>query len=528
MINIIPMPNCIVCDSKKFYKLEKNITYKSEFSGVWLQDFVSFIERLGYSISESIDNADINFTSGELEKEEYNINIDSKGITAICGSNMTAQYSAVTLKQIIMQSDKIPFIKLADKPKYDYRGFMLDVGRFYYTVAEIKQLIDIMCLHKLNTFHWHITEDQGWRIEIKKYPELTKKGQKRRATNFIPKSESGFYTQEEVREIVQYCHDRNITVIPEIDMPGHMVAALACYPELGCFDRKLDVATHFGVKHDVLCVGKDTSYEFIYNVLDEVFEMFPDKYIHLGGDEVFKKRWKDCPHCNKMKEELGLKNFDELQAHFMNVINEYVKKNGRKSIMWNEHKITGKVSSDIAWQVWGVDANVAKDLHDNADSGRALISSSSWQNYLDFTYNMTPLKNAYCNQELLPSQIGIEAALWTEYVPNMKKAYFQMFPRLGAIAENAWTEKDHHDYDSYLTRLDDYYKMLSIMGVYNMAKAKDYAPSKIRAKLKQKWFDRRVLHWQGLYNIFDDYIFSIIDKNKYLKKLNIKNKKTKR
>ncbi len=519
MLHIIPMPNDIAYDMGNKYVLSKNVTFSTTIKGKWTQEFIEFSGKLGFQMSEVSVGADITFVTVEMEKEEYSIVINEQGVTASFANSTGAQYSAVTIQQILLQcGGDLPYATIHDKPRYDYRGFMLDVGRFYYTVAEIKQFIDIMCLHKLNTFHWHITEDQGWRIEIKAYPLLTTKGQERSATNFIPKAESGFYTQDQVREVVAYCHDHNITVIPEIDMPGHMVAALSCYPELGCFDRKLNVATHFGVKHDILCVGKDSSYEFIYNVLDEVFDMFPDKYIHIGGDEVYKKRWQACPHCSGMKEQLGLSDYDELQAHFMNVINEYVKKHDRSSIMWNEHKITGKVREDIAWQVWGVDKSISDGLNANSHTGRKLINSSSHQNYLDFTYKMMSLKNAYCNHESLKGEIGIEAALWTEYVPNMRKAYFQTFPRLGAIAENAWTNTASHDYDSYVERMDDYYKLLTMMGVYNMAEAKDYAPSKMRAFFKQKWFDRRVFHWQGLHNIFDDYIFSVLDKKKYLKK----------
>ena len=525
MLHIIPMPNKIVTESGE-YKLAKTATYKSAFNGVWLADLIAVAAKLGFNLTEVSDNADINFVLGNLTGEEYSLVITSGGIIATCGSEKTAQYASVTLSQMLMQcGDKLPLVNITDKPRYDYRGFMLDVGRFYYTLEEIKQFIDIMCLHKLNVFHWHITEDQGWRIEIKRYPKLTEKGQSRSATNFIPKSESGFYTQDEVREIVQYCHDRNITVIPEIDMPGHMVAAIACYPELSCFERNLPVATHFGVKHDVLCVGKESSYEFIYNVLDEVLDMFPDECIHLGGDEVFKGRWEKCEHCCKVKDELGLKDFDELQAHFMNVINAYVKSKGRRCMMWNEHKITGMIDSDIAWQLWGVDAKMAELLQNDTSSVRGMLSSCSDQNYLDFTYKMNPLKGAYCNQQEFHNQLGIEAALWTEYVPNMKKAYFQTFPRLGAIAENAWTEKENLNYETYLERLDDYYKMLRMMGIYNMAEAKDYSPSKIRAILKQKWFDRRVFHWQGVHNIFDDNICAMLDKKKYMKKLNNKDNK---
>ena len=526
MLHIIPMPNKVKFIKSKNYIMPEKATYSSDFSGVWLHEFILFAAEIGCILTRVSVAADIQFNKGDLSGEEYSLQVGETSIIVTGGESVAMQHASITLRQILLQhSKRIPCVNILDKPSQSFRGFMLDVGRFFYTVEEVKKFIDIMCMHKLNVFHFHLTEDQGWRVEIKRYPNLTIKGQKRTATNFIPKKEEGFYSQEDIKEIVKYCHDRNITVMPEIDMPGHMQAAIACYSELSCFNRSLKVATHFGVKHDILCAGKDSTYEFIFNIIDELCEIFPDKYIHLGGDEVVKVRWKNCPHCNEKLKQLNLKNYEELQAHFMNVVNDYVVGKGRKCMMWNEGSITGKISKDIIWQAYQCEKELmGAVIADTLKSGRSLLNCHSGQNYLDLTYKMIPLKTTYCNQVLLPNQMGLEAALWTEYVPNMKKAYFQTFPRLGAMAENAWTDPDNLNYENFIARLESYYKMLKLMGIYNMAEAKDYEPSAVRAFLKQKWFNRRVFHWHSVHNIIDDHIYAAIDRKNHIKKLAKKEK----
>lgn len=234
----------------------------------------------------------------EGDPEAYRIEVSEQEICISSAGEAGLFYALQTLKQILLTNGcKIPSLSINDAPLYHYRGFMLDVGRYFYPVEEVKHFLDLMAVHKLNIFHWHLTEDQGWRVEIKKYPRLTEFGSKRSHTNFGFRPHSGFYTQEDIREVVAYAHSKYIKVIPEIDMPGHMQSAIACYPELSCFNRSLPVATHWGVKHDILCAGKESTYQFIFDVLDELIPLFPDGYFHLGGDEVVKMRWQLCPHC---------------------------------------------------------------------------------------------------------------------------------------------------------------------------------------------------------------------------------------
>lgn len=416
-------------------------------------------------------------------------------------------YALQTLKQIFLQTDgMLPEFVINDSPRYPYRAFLLDSGRYYQSVDEIKKFIDLMSFHKMNYFHWHLTEDQGWRIEIKKYPELTKKGQRRSHTNFGFKSEEGFYTQEQIKDIVNYCHERFIKVIPEFDVPGHTVSAIACYPYLSCFDRKLKVATHWGVKHDVLCAGKESTYDFVFSVIDELVELFSDKYIHIGGDEVVKMRWERCEHCQSLMKNQGLKNENELQQYFMNRVNSYVKSKGYTSIMWNYDKIDGDIilDNDIIWQSCSVKENTEL-LNEQCREGRSYINSEAFPYYLDFPNSWNTLKSCY---EYNPDTAekapwGVEAALWTEYIPNMKSLERHTFPRIAAICENAWCDGKNKSYEEFYEKMPEYLKYLDCYGV-QYTSLTNSNPSKLKGSFESLWFNRRVLHWQGLHNLADD------------------------
>ena len=244
----------------------------------------------------------------------------------------------------------MPYVTVSDAPKYAYRGFMLDCARHFWTIDKIKQILDVMAALKMNEFHWHLSEDQGWRAEIKKYPLLTEKGSIRNGTQVSPRdsapdsarvkdAEYGrglYYTQEQMREIVAYAAQRHIEVIPEIDMPGHMVAAIACYPELSCRGEATEVSPKWGVLDNICCCGKEDVYRFAKDVIDELVEIFPGRFFHIGGDEVPKKRWKECPACQKKIRELGLKDENALQGYFNNQIAEYLRSKGKRMIAWNE------------------------------------------------------------------------------------------------------------------------------------------------------------------------------------------------
>ena len=372
----------------------------------------------------------------------------------------------------------VPACHITDAPRFSYRGMHLDVCRHFFTVDEVKRYLDIMALHKFNVFHWHLTDDQGWRIEIKKYPELAKVGSQRKETlvghggrppftyDGIP--HGGFYTQEQAREIVKYAADRFITVIPEIEMPGHAVAAIASYPWLSCTGNKLDVQTRWGVFDDVFCAGKDTVFGFLEGVLDEVAEIFPSEYIHIGGDECPKVRWENCPACQKRIKEEGLKDEHELQSWFVTRMEKYLSAKGKKIIGWDEI-LEGGLAPGATVMSWrgikgGIEA--AKMKHD-------VIMTPTSHMYLDYYQSepqgeplgiggYLPLERVYSfeplPEDLTPEEqkyiLGLQGNVWTEYISTMSHLEYMAFPRAFAVAETGWTPAMKKDFEEFLARFE--------------------------------------------------------------------------
>ena len=513
MFNIIPQPvSMLINRDKKGFTLHTGTTISPY---PFVDEFIAFVRKTlnkkVYVHEDTYEERSIILTLDDsIEADEgYSIKCENRRVFINAKTEAGLFYGLQTLKQLILQTDgKIPYVEINDAPRFAYRGFMLDCGRYFYTVDEVKRIVDLMAFHKLNALHWHLTEDQGWRVEIKKYPLLTEKGSQRSHTNFNNKPHGGYYTQEGIKEIVRYCHDRFIKVIPEYDIPGHSVAAISCYPELSCLDRKMEVATHWGVKHDILCAGKESTYKFVYDVLDELMELFPDKIIHIGGDEAVKMRWKNCPHCQKVIKDNGLKNEDDLQIFFMGKVNEYLKSKGYSSVMWSYDRIENSenLSPDIAWTVCGMGDD--KDMVENEiKRGRRLINTHCYPYYFDFPYGWNTLKKV-CNDDGALTDnddetLGIEAQMWTEYVPDMKRLEFLTFPRLGAMAENAWAEKGFPTFATFMHKAVDYYKLLDVYNV-GYAPLKKACPSFIYKHASSLWFKRRVFHWEGLHNLFDD------------------------
>lgn len=521
MLKLIPIPNSVEY-SKGIFQLDDSISKEKNLLPKNIAfDLKQFSKLTGVNPfwnNKNNFNLLISDEFSDLGDEGYILKINEKGIKICAFKENGAFYGVQTLKQIIIQcKNGFPFVTIEDKPRFALRAFMLDVGRYFYKVNEVKHFLDLMALHKLNTFHFHLTEDQGWRIEIKKYPLLTQKGSKRSHTNFGIIPRSGFYTQEEIKDIVKYAHSKYIKVIPEFDIPGHTVSAIACYPELSCFDRNLEVATHWGVKHDILCAGKESTYKFVYDVLDEIAELFPDGEIHLGGDEAVKMRWNLCPHCQAEIKKQGLKDSEELQQFFMSKVNAYLKEKGIKTIMWNWDDIepTKHLDPSICWNLCGAPSDKLDCIRGEMKNGRDMIITTSFPYYLDFPYGWVNLKMAYdfdpvkdLNDDDMKHIRGIEAPLWTEYVSDMKMADYRTFPKLGAICENAWSKAENKNYDSFCDRLDMYYSLLNIYDVHP-ATLKQANPSKIPAKASSIWFNRRMLHWQGLHNLIDDAVVEI-------------------
>ena len=455
--------------------------------------------RQNTEYSVGIDGYNFNFEIVENDKDNEWYSIDAQdNCMTISGNCEEGLYRAIqTIKQLISQ----PFCRCR-----------IDVARYFYPVEDLKKIIDYISLFKFNYLHLHLTDDQGWRFESKKYPELTRKGSVRSHTNFNLIKEKGFYTQEQLKDIVDYCHKKFIKVIPEIDLPGHTMSALACYPELSCFDRKLKVATHWGVKFDIMCAGKDFTYEFCRNILDELCEIFTDEYVHIGGDEVPKKRWLLCDNCKRKIEELGLQNMEQLQIYFANTLAAYLKAKNKKVIMWDiEFKENDLISSDkeIILQFWG--RKTDNQILTKLDAGRQVISSNSSAYYIDLPYGYITLDDSY-NTDIIPDGkkvniYGLETCLWTEYVKDIKKAKFNMFPRILGISEIFWTGEDRRDYKRLLNKLPFAEKYLMQFDI-KMTKKNVYNPNKLRAFFSKLWFERRQLAWQGIYLNVDNFLLN--------------------
>lgn len=390
-----------------------------------------------------------------------------------------------TIRQLL-PSEKaaaLPCVHITDRPRYRHRGMLLDCGRHFMSKDFVKRTIDLLAYHKMNVLHWHLTEDQGWRLEIKKYPKLTEVGAWRQATRDSEQPRDaggrygGFYTQEDVREIVAYAKSRYVTIIPEIEVPGHSLAALASYPELSCTGGPFEVSTRWGVHDDVYCAGNDKTFEFLHDVLSEVIELFPSELIHIGGDECPKARWKTCPKCQARIKAEGLKNEHELQSYFIRRIEKLLSAKGRRLIGWDEI-LEGGLAPNATVQSWrGMGGAVAA-----ATSGHDVISSPTSHCYLDYAQaqgpgeptmmGFIPLETVYQFEptppELSADQakhvLGLEGNMWTEHAPQ-PLVDRQVFPRLCALAEVAWFPKQSRNWDDFSLRLKAHYRRLSALGV---------------------------------------------------------------
>ena len=411
-----------------------------------------------------------------FEKEHYHLSVTDQRIT-IKGDTAGVFYGIQTLMQLMPVDPKygavVPHVEIEDKPRFSYRGAMLDVGRYFFTPSYIKRFIDLMAYYKLNVLHWHLTEDGGWRLEIKKYPQLATIGawrqgtQNTRATDGYDKLPyGGYYTQDQVRDIVRYAQKRNITIIPEIDMPGHFLAGLAAYPEYSCTGGPFRVLEYWGIQKDVLCAGNEKTYEFIEGILDEVIDLFPSPIIHVGGDEAPKDRWKECEKCQaKMKSE-NLKDEHELQSYFIKRVAKYLGSKGRKLLGWDEI-MEGGLASNAMVMSWrgekgGIEASSQK---------HQVVMSPSTYLYLDYyqgnkefePFNIggdLPLEKVYSyephSDKISTSSyeyiIGVQGNIWMEFIHSEPKLEYMGFPRLLALAETCWSPKGKN-YAEFTNRL---------------------------------------------------------------------------
>lgn len=471
-----------------------------------LEELVGIRPSVAAGTSEDA-KGNVYFTLGlqDGRKEAYSINVSSDGILVRAVAPEGIYRATRTLLKSVgtekTSSVEFPSAEVSDWPRFGYRGLMLDVSRHFSDVEMVKRTIDMLALHQLNIFHWHLTDDQGWRIEIKSHPELTEVGAWRDDTvvgrylggTDYPtdgKRHGGFYTQEQIREIVAYAKERYIEIIPEIDLPGHTSAVLAAYPQLGCEDKEYKVANRWGVIRDVLCAGNPASLDLFKDIMDEVCDLFPGKYIHLGGDECVKDRWKACPKCQKKIRELGLKDVgryskeDYLQSWFMGEVASYVQSKGKRVIGWDEI-LEGVPMDDSVIMSWrGTEGGITA-----ARMGHDVVMTPTSDMYFDQSQTLASqleeipvggfinVMKVYSYEplpaSLTPEQqkhiLGCQANVWCEYMPEERIRQYQMLPRLAALSEVQWTMPERKNYKDFLKRLP---KMLSTYDHYGYNYAK--------------------------------------------------------
>lgn len=420
--------------------------------------------------------------------EGYKLQITPEKLLLTGGSEAGVFYGIQTIHKAlpILKDGKVaaalPAGTVTDFPRFRYRGFMIDVGRHFFPVSYLKQMIDLMALHNINYFHWHLTEDQGWRIEIKKYPKLTEIGSKRDSTiidwetkKFDGKPHSGFYTQDEAREIVRYAADRFITVVPEIDLPGHTTAALASYPELGCTGGPYKVLCSFGVFPDVLCAGNDQTLQFTKDVLDEIMDIFPSEYIHIGGDECPKSRWEKCPKCQAKIKELGIKALpkhskeNQLQTYFMSELEKEINAHGRRMLGWDE-VLEGGLTPNSTIMSWrGIQGGIeaARQHHDVIMTpiqrlyfSNPRINKMTGFEWMNRVYNFEPVPAELTDAEK-KFVIGTQGCIWTEWTADSTKMEWQILPRMAALSEIQWTLPEHKNFERFMERLPEMLKIYS-------------------------------------------------------------------
>ncbi|WP_461533575.1 beta-N-acetylhexosaminidase [Sinomicrobium sp.] len=503
---IIPQPVSMEFGEGAFVIDEDTkILYPDAFAPVagFLSEYIgSRVNAEMERIDEEDSDAIIFRQDQSLEKEEaYTLKVTPKNIEISASSPKGAFYAVQSLRQLmpVLSNNAIseegemgiPAVDIQDEPRFGYRGQMLDVVRHFFPVEFVKQYIDLMAMLKINTFHWHLTDDQGWRIEIKKYPELTRVGAYRDSTliglygeepqQWDKKRYGGFYTQEEVKEIVKYAQDRYITVIPEIEMPGHAEAALASYPELGCTGGPYQVQGTWGIHKNIFCTKEET-FSFLEGVLDEVAELFPGTYIHIGGDEAPKDHWEQCEVCQALIRSKGLVDESELQSYFVQRIEKYLNGKGKQIIGWDEILEGGLApnATVMSWRGTKGAVEAAKQHHN-------VIMTPTSYCYLDYYQYQSdqddrnvlaiggyvPLSKVYSfdpiPEELTAEQkkyvLGPQANVWTEYMETTDKVEYMVYPRAIAMAEVGWTAKENKDYESFLYRLQPLIEHLEAMGV---------------------------------------------------------------
>lgn len=508
---VIPIPQEIVMAANGEFALNNNVKIiypegneAMQRSAQYLAGYLKKATGKVYQIetgTEGKGNILLQVVSDVEKPEAYQLKVNAEGVVISGASEAGVFYGIQTLRKSIPVLENstpvLSYVEISDAPRFDYRGAHFDVSRHFFTVEEVKSFIDMMALHNMNRLHWHITDDQGWRIEIKKYPLLTEIGSQRKETvighnsgEYDGKPYGGFYTQEEAREIVAYAAERYITVVPEIDLPGHMQAALAAYPQLGCTGGPYDVWTIWGVSDNVLCAGNDSVLTFIDDVLAEIIDIFPSEYIHIGGDECPKVKWKSCSKCQARIKALGIKSDDKhskeeyLQSFIINHGEKFLNAHGRQMIGWDETLEGGLApnATVMSWRGEGGGIEAAKQHHDVIMTPNTYLYFDYYQTKdtenepmaiggylpLERVYSYEPMPRSL-TQEEQKYIVGVQANHWTEYIPTFSQLQYMALPRWAALCEIQWSQADKKDYQNFLTRLPQLISLYQTEG-YNYAK----------------------------------------------------------
>ena len=516
-INVVPYPNDVQMKDGNFCIKGAKVSYDADMDAPTVDIVKNFAQTLTQvtgaksSVRKGTAKSGVVFVHNpSIASEAYVLDVTPNVVRVEASDLRGFNYAVQTIKQMLPVAVfgkeaapdlewVLPCVKIEDAPRFGYRGLHLDEGRHFFGVEEVKRYLDIMEVHKLNKFHWHLTEDQGWRIEIKKYPRLTEVGSIRKGTcvrkNFhshdgVPYGEGMWYTQDQIREIIEYAAAKGIDVIPEIDLPGHMLAALTAYPELGCTRGPYEVWTRWGVSDDVLCAGNEAIYTFLEDVLTEVCDLFPYEYIHVGGDECPKTSWEKCPKCQAKIKELGLKDRDGqkaehyLQSYVISRMEKFLNEKGKKVIGWDEI-LEGGIAPNATIMSWRGETGGLEAVRQGHDA----IMTPNTYFYLDYYQSKNvaaepfgiggylPLERCY-SYEPYPTGmtdaekshiIGVQANVWTEYIATADHLFYMLLPRLAALAEVQWCNADRKDWGRFYDAADYFCDMYGTMG-YNYAK----------------------------------------------------------
>lgn len=496
---LIPQPKNIESSNESF-EIDASVVIqtnnKNSFEALYLKELIKNEFGLELKISDQFINTkliQLNIAipdTVQFNKERYSLDISPKRILIYANANQGIFYGIQTLQQLFPVKKDRPFkiscVKISDEPKYAWRGMHLDVSRHFFPKDFIKKYIDYLVMYKMNTFHWHLTDDQGWRIEIKKYPKLTDVGAWRKGSmvghyndqKFDDVSYGGFYTQEDIKEIIAYAEARHITVVPEIEMPGHAVAALASYPEFSCTGRRFEVAKIWGVLDDVFC-PKEETFHFLEDVLTEVMALFPSDYIHIGGDECPKVRWKNCSHCQSLIQQEGLKDEHELQSYFIKRIERFVNSKGKKIIGWDEI-LEGGLAPNAAVMSWrGTEGGIAAAKqkhyvvmtpcshcyfdHYQGEPKNEPVAIGGYTS-VEKVYSLEPTP-AVLSKEEGKYILGAQANLWSEYISTPEHVEYMIMPRMAALAEVVWGTSNPVNYKDFQNRLIQHFSVYDKKGI---------------------------------------------------------------